>query len=76
MCDLKSLSAVYSRFGVLMVYLCRFRPKTGNEVHTVYPAKEHISNGVLFSTASRLQECLDPPSEDEAFLLRLPCERR
>ena len=42
MCDFQSLTAVCSRFGVLMVYLCTFRPKSGNEVHPVFSAKEYM----------------------------------
>ena len=36
MCEFWLDTANYSRFGVLMVYLCEFRSKTGNEARHVF----------------------------------------
>ena len=74
MCDFTSSAAIYSHFGVLMVYLCKFQAKTDCAVRHVFPANEYMP-WCTFSTASRPPECSDQPSEDGASPLRLPCEQ-
>ena len=71
MCEFWRDTANYSRFGVLMVYLCEFRSKTDNEARHGFLAIRYMPNGV-FNTALRLPEYGDRPSEDGAFLPPLP----